>query len=49
MRVKLIVPPVCRRQLDPVTKPVAAKVVQVTGDFPPKVFKRLVTVFYDVA
>ena len=46
MCVKLIVPPVCGRQLDPTMKPVAAKVVQVAGDFPPKVFEN--RVFYNV-
>jgi len=46
MPMQLIVPPVCGRQLDPTTKPVAAKVVQVTGNFPPKVFEN--RVFNDV-
>jgi len=40
--IKLIVPPVCRRQLDLTTKPVAAKVMQVTGNFLAKVFQNRV-------
>ena len=46
MPMKLIVPPVCGRQLDPTTKPVAVKVVQVTRNFAPKIFEN--RVFNDV-
>jgi hypothetical protein len=41
MLIKLIVPPVGWRQPQS-NKPVAAKVMQVTGQFPPKVFENRV-------
>jgi len=39
MLIKLIMPPIRWRQLEATRKPMAAKVMQVTGQFSPKIFQ----------